>query len=108
RVRHARPDLGRGDAELAAWSLLSALASPALHSFFEQGPEYTGALIDVLSAVLTAEYPDANRTPAPPPRRGEAGPVPAARREELLIHAVRLFARDGYAEVGLEEIGAAV
>lgn len=110
RVRSIRPDLDDAGAELAAWALLSALASPALHAAPVGDAEYAAALVDVLAAILGAEYPiDGGHPPVQPGTPAQQTTlVPASRREQLLIEAVRLFARDGYGEVSLEDIGAAV
>ncbi|GAA4815047.1 TetR/AcrR family transcriptional regulator [Tomitella cavernea] len=117
RVQDARDELDAETAGLAAAMLLSALASPGLHNFAVDDAEYARVLAEVLTVVLEAPYPSRagaegtdgsdRAVGALVPLTEPPLPTPASRREELLIHAVRLFARDGYAAVGLDEIGAA-
>ena len=47
-------------------------------------------------------------TPTDSPRRPRSGPRDATTREQIFHHAVKLFARDGYANTSLDDIALAV
>ncbi|MFE4369701.1 TetR/AcrR family transcriptional regulator [Streptomyces sp. NPDC056835] len=106
RLRHARPDLSPAAADLLAWSILGVLMSTSFHRLDLPMPEYTALLTDLIGTVVDTPLP---RLPDPgPPAPGPPGLVPHSRREAMLTQAVRMFARDGYTGVGIEDIGAAV
>ncbi|MCW3840929.1 TetR/AcrR family transcriptional regulator [Micromonospora yasonensis] len=106
QVRVVRPDLDPAAAELLAWAMISALTSVSFHRLDLPRPEYDELLAELCGAVLDTVLPEP--APVPAPRPDPARLVPAARREALLIQAVRMFAAHGYTEVGIEDIAAAV
>ncbi|RZQ63860.1 TetR/AcrR family transcriptional regulator [Amycolatopsis suaedae] len=98
-----RPRLGRTDATVLVWSVLSVIASPSTHRAALARARAQAVLHDCCRAVLAvAELP-------PPPAAPSGGPALDAlpRRERLLVEAVRLFNRHGYHAVSMEDIGAA-
>ncbi|MFG2056809.1 TetR/AcrR family transcriptional regulator [Micromonospora sp. NPDC048930] len=106
QVRTVRPALDPAAAELLAWAMISVLTSVSFHRLDLPRADYVDLLAELCGAVLDTPLPDPG---TPPPARPEpAGLVPAARREALLIQAVRMFATHGYTEVGIEDIAAAV
>ncbi|MCK9931599.1 TetR/AcrR family transcriptional regulator [Frankia sp. Mgl5] len=106
RVRAARPELDRRTADLVTWATLAVLMSPSFHHLELPRPAYDELLAELAGLVLETPLPSAFAAPSPPP----AGPVllPASRREALLAQAVRMFAAQGFASVGIEDIGNAV
>lgn len=100
-----RPDLDAADADFLSWCVLGVATSFSFHQLSLPEERFTALLAELLDCTLRAELP------APGVAAGaEAGlPAPgASRREELLASAIRLFSEDGYAQVGMEDIGAAV
>lgn len=108
RVLLARPRLSRAAADLHAWATLAILMSTSFHHLDLPRPAYDELMAEMVGAALDtelAEFPAAQRPPA-----SAATPrlLPHSRREALLAEAVRMFAREGYTGVGIEDIGAAV
>lgn len=106
RVLLAHPGLSRAAADLQAWSMLAIMMSTSFHHLDLPRPAYDELMAEMLGAALDtelAEFPAAPRPPAGTPRL-----LPNSRREALLAEAVRMFAREGYTGVGIEDIGAAV
>jgi AcrR family transcriptional regulator len=104
RARH--PSLNAGQAELLAWSGLAVATSVSLHSLVLPEPEFTTLLGELISTVVDAPLP------APHPKPARTTP-PAmlrtqSRREAILTEATKLFAANGFAGVGTEDIGASV
>lgn len=105
-VHQTRPELTPAAADLLAWSVLAVLMSTSFHHLNLPAPGYQNLLTGLVGTVLTADVPD---LPAPPPSTPRPpGLTPHSRREAMLTQAVRMFARDGYTGVGIEDIGAAV
>jgi AcrR family transcriptional regulator len=106
RFRAARPELSATDASLLAWSTLSVLVSISFHRIDCPRPAYDRLLAGLVKQVIETDLPS-SLSPAPATVR--TGPLtPRSRREALLEQAIALFAREGYANVGIEDIGAAV
>lgn len=103
-------DAGAGQtpatADLIAWAVFSVLVSPSFHNVDLARTAYERLLVGLSDTVL--------RTPLPMldgamPTKAPSHPMrPHSRREALLAEAVRMFAVDGYASVGIEDVGAAV
>jgi AcrR family transcriptional regulator len=102
-LRSLRPSLTGPRARLLARAALSVVGSLSTH----RAPLARGRAIEILRGaawvVLRAEVPDTVRSePAP------IAPVPSStRREVLMAEALRLFHRNGYHAVSMEEIGRA-
>jgi AcrR family transcriptional regulator len=107
QFRAARPGLSVTDGSLLAWSTLSVLASISFHRVACPRPAYDRLLADLVKQVIETDLPS---SPAQAPAtETQGGPlIPRSRREALLEQAVALFARKGYANVGIEDVGAAV
>lgn len=105
-VRTARPDLGEAAADLLAWMTIAVLSSPSFHHLELPPPDYERLLAELAGTVLDTNLPADFATAPPPAPRPTL--VPSSRREALLTQTVRMFARQGYTGVGIEDIGAAV
>lgn len=107
RIQRARPELSPPAADLLAWSIIAVLDSLSFHHLELPRPAYDELLVDLIETVLDTPVPDtfgqAPRTPHDRP-----GLTPRSRREALLAQAVRMFATQGYASVGIEDIATAV
>ncbi|HEX4251671.1 MAG TPA: helix-turn-helix domain-containing protein [Pseudonocardia sp.] len=115
----ARPDLGTapdlgtvpdGGAALAgvlSGFLAAALLSVSYHGLGLPRREFARLLTELATTVLDAELPaDLATRWAGPARPVSGGVRPRSRREALLVEATRMFAERGFAEVGLDDIGA--
>jgi AcrR family transcriptional regulator len=108
RIQQDRPELTDHQAELLAWSVFAVVAGPSHNKIELPRPRFDELLASAANAALAA--------PVSKPSRRSASSAPdrtlltdrASRREVLLDAAVELFARDGFAQVTMEEIGAAV
>lgn len=99
-----RPALSPAQAEVMAHMVLSVLASPSFHRVQMPRPAFEGVIADAVRTVIDADLrPVESTSPAPP-----LPIAPSSRREAILDAAVLLFARRGYTNVGVEDIGAAV
>jgi AcrR family transcriptional regulator len=107
RIQQDRPDLDDTRAELLAWSVFAVVASPSHSTVDLPRPRFDEVLAAVADAVLTAPLVAGDGSPRPS-LRGTLLAERASRREALLDGAVELFARDGYAQITMEEIGASV
>ncbi|MFI5908473.1 TetR/AcrR family transcriptional regulator [Dactylosporangium sp. NPDC051541] len=102
-LRARRPRLAAAPARLLANAALSALGSVTTHRAAAADTE--DLLTRVAWTLLRADPP---KLPVKPPAEPAAPPVrPSSRRELLLIEAIRLFHRQGYHAVGVEDIGRA-
>lgn len=105
-VMSRRADLDPADAELVAWWTLAVVCSPSWHTASTPHAHSTvGALVHQVLATGALPRRTAPRVDAP------ATPWTAAtrvsRRELILAAAISLFAERGYADVRMEDIGAA-
>ena len=103
----ARPDLGAALADVLGGFLTAVLLSVSYQRPRLPRPEFARLLTELAGTVLDAELPDdlAARW-AEPARPVPGGVRPRSRREALLVEATRMFADRGFAEVGLDDIGA--
>ncbi len=111
------PRLGPADIRLRTTASLSILGSITGHraplARRRIAPLLVGACRDVIACPAVgdgAPGPEAGAAPpapAPAAQGRRDGPDPPDRREVLLAEALRLFARRGYHEAGIEEIAAA-
>jgi AcrR family transcriptional regulator len=107
-VRADRPELDGPDADLLVRSAIAVLASPSYHAVAL--PKATGEalLAGMASAVLGSRALPRVATGAPAAELDESATAErASRREAVLAVAIELFARNGYAAVRMEDVGAA-
>lgn len=104
-IGRMRPELDAAQRDLISWAALSAANSVSFHSLSLPEPEFVALLADVIRAVIDAPIPEL--TPVATAER----PLPLvarSRREAILTEATRLFARQGFPGVSVDDIGAAV
>lgn len=103
-ARH--PDVTDDDAFVLVVSMLSAIGSITAHNLTLSPRCAEQLLIGACSSLAATRFVWVPET-APAPETDH--PTPAARnmREDLLQASIELFHRNGYAEIGVEEIGAA-
>lgn len=101
-VRQDRPELDQEHARFLAWAAMSAMTSVSFQRVVLPRAEYQDLLADIATEVFRVAVPDGVVASAPDPV-----PEPGSRRELLLAAATRLFAERGYANVGIEDVGAA-
>ncbi|MFC9896104.1 TetR/AcrR family transcriptional regulator [Nocardia sp. NPDC127579] len=102
-VGTARPELAAQQRDVLAWSALSVANSVSFHSLSLPEPEFSALLTDLVGRVLDAT-PTALGASDEPARRA---PLAArSRREAILVEATKLFARQGFTGVSVEDIGA--
>lgn len=106
RIHAVRGELSPAAADLLAWSVLAVLTSLSFHRLDLPRPEYDDLLGELVVAILDLDLPEPRAVLTT--ESTALGLVPQSRREALLMAAVRLFAREGYPAVGIEDIGAAV
>lgn len=102
-IETARPTLDRPTADLLAVAALSIAASPATHRIAMGRRAATELVSTAAVALIDVEFPDPAPVFAHPP-----GLTPIGRRESILAASVSLFAGQGFHEVTVEDIGAAV
>jgi AcrR family transcriptional regulator len=107
QVRTRRPELSEASADLLAWAMVAVMVSPSLHHVDVAFDEYRRQISVILGRILTAPIP-AELLAFMPPTRAGTRLLPASRREAIYIAALRLFAERGYADVSVDDIGAAV
>ncbi|RJQ76403.1 TetR/AcrR family transcriptional regulator [Pseudonocardiaceae bacterium YIM PH 21723] len=105
RIQAMRPSLSHTSVGMVTWPVLSVPSSISFHEIELPHEEYRRLLADMLLNLLDARIPE-DLQPEPDPE--PVGLMPKSRREALLGHAIRLFAKDGFTEVSNEDIGAAV
>ncbi|MFD6673720.1 TetR/AcrR family transcriptional regulator [Rhodococcus zopfii] len=106
-VIRIRPELSDGDAFVTVAAMLSVIGSITAHSLVLSPRRVEHLLLDACTAIAESDVAPTGR-PATVP---EAVPESAAvgnMREDLLRASVQLFHDRGYAEIGVEEIAAAV
>ncbi|WP_182347932.1 TetR/AcrR family transcriptional regulator [Tomitella gaofuii] len=109
-VHALRPELTGAEVQMRTTAALSVLGSITGHRVPLARQRIASVLVDGCLAVVDCPA----RVPAAPVRAADAAPhstavrpAPADPREALLTESIRLFARRGYHEVGVEEIAAA-
>lgn len=104
-VRAVRPALPAHDADLVAAAVLAVLLSPSFHRVDLPRPGYDALLTQLANRVLMAGIPPAPEAAALAKPKG----LPrAAKREQLLDAAIRLFAQRTYARVSMDDVAASV
>ncbi|MFT4201563.1 TetR/AcrR family transcriptional regulator [Gordonia sp. (in: high G+C Gram-positive bacteria)] len=97
------PDLAGWERSQLTWALLSVAGSSAVHKTRLSPAREIDELVGRGERLLRLRPSQA------PPRPPEVPPMPSeTRRDEILDAASNLFAERGYADVGVDEIGAAV
>jgi AcrR family transcriptional regulator len=110
-VRRQRSGAGNaaknnGTADLLAWCILAVTTSVSIHSAELPKDRFIDLMADMTRAVTFGKAPQLRRVRAPGVTDGSSWS--ATRREEILNSATKLFARNGFASVGIEDIGASV
>ncbi|WP_405485162.1 TetR/AcrR family transcriptional regulator [Nocardia sp. NBC_00511] len=105
-IRTRRPALSANDADLLARSGLAVATSVSFHTVELPELEFRSLLTNLVSTVFDAEItslgPDPDRTLTP------GNLTTRSRRETILTEATKLFAANGFANVGVDDIGAGV
>ncbi|MGV0643368.1 TetR/AcrR family transcriptional regulator [Mycolicibacterium sp. XJ2546] len=93
-------------ADLLAWCILAVATSVSFHSLSLPTDRFVRLMTEMMHSVIRVIVPRLRRAPV---RTGDstAGWSPS-RREEILNAAMKLFARNGFASVGIDDIGASV
>lgn len=97
-----RPELSTAEAELLAVCALQAMTSVAFHHQTLPRDQYERLLAELAARVMSMELPPAG--PRPRAQRAKA----LTRADEIIDAGIALFARRGYPDTSLDEIGAAV
>ncbi|MFE3189417.1 TetR/AcrR family transcriptional regulator [Nocardia sp. NPDC059240] len=104
-IGQRRPDLGAAECELLARCALAVGISVSFHSLSLPEPGFTTLLGELVSETVDAPAALGDQ---PTGGAGGAGLVPTgSRRETILVEASKLFARNGFAGVSMDDIGAA-
>ncbi len=101
-LRRFRPTLSERSAQILVTATLSIIASPVTHRVTLARKSVLAVLLDACDAVLDLELPSATEPSE------SSGLTPLGKREAVLTESIRLFARHGFHEVTMEQIGAAV
>lgn len=103
-LRSIRPDLDAENAEFLAACLVNSMSSISFHRL-QLGPEkYEEVLADLAEQVLAYDFQPPSLGTDPPLQHQE----PQGRRDEIVEAATRLFARNGFDAVSIDDIGSAV
>ncbi len=104
-IADERPDIGTAEADLLAWCVLGVGTSISFHNLSLPHPDFTRLLAALVVAVLESDVPPLiTRTTEP----AITETLERSRRDALITRSVKLFAEQGYSNVGIEDIGAAV
>jgi AcrR family transcriptional regulator len=101
-LRASRPNLPAEQVELLAVCALQAMTSVAFHHLSLPRGQYERLLADLATRVMRMDPP----RPGPKPRARRA--VPLTRADEIIDAGIALFARRGYADTSIDDIGATV
>jgi AcrR family transcriptional regulator len=93
-------------ADLLAWCVLAVTTSVSFHSAELPTDRFIGVLADMTRSAALATVPPLRRARAS--GADEGGSWSSSRREAILTSAIKLFAHNGFASVGVEDIGASV
>ncbi len=104
-LRELRPDCPDADTDLLAAAALSTIGSISVHRTALPATRLRRLLAELCGRLVRVELPPAPAGPAPDD--GGTGLAATAKRERLLIEAIRVFGRRGFNEAGVDEIGAA-
>jgi AcrR family transcriptional regulator len=105
-LRADRADLTNESAAILVRAALAVMASPSYHGVAVAAPHAEEMLTSMAAAVLAAPVSGAAE-PGQPSGEAATPGGPASRREQVLMLAIALFARDGYGAARIEDIGAA-
>ncbi|MRH92180.1 TetR family transcriptional regulator [Nocardia sp. SYP-A9097] len=94
------------DLELLAWCALAVASSVSYHRLSLPESGTATLLAELITATIDAPIVLPPRAEAVPDRPARL--TPQSRRQALLNEAMRLFARDGFAGVSMEDIGAGI
>jgi len=104
----SRTDLMPEQAEVLGWAAIGVLSSLSFHHLTMPDDELEVLVSELFGQVLAAELPPDALTRSVEVR-GPSQPLQhRSRREALLAVSVGMFARAGYSQVGIEDLGAAV
>ncbi|MFC3777973.1 TetR/AcrR family transcriptional regulator [Mycolicibacterium holsaticum] len=92
--------------DLLAWCVLAVATSVSFHGLALPTDRFVPLMTEMMRSVACATLPRLRRTPV---QAGDgAGTWSPTRREAILNTAMKLFARNGFASVTVEDIGASV
>lgn len=106
-VRRLRPDLDDAAADLIGWAVIGVVSSPSLHRLELPRQEFESLLGDLVMTVVGHPVPAGFALSS----RNDVQPSsqrPYSKREHLMAEAARLFAMRGYANIAVEDVGAAL
>ncbi|MFQ6397221.1 TetR/AcrR family transcriptional regulator [Nocardia sp. KC 131] len=103
-IRERRPALGVAEADLLARSALAVGISASFHSLSLPEPGFNNLLGELITATIDA--PIALADPMTSHLDTVAAVLTGSRRETILVEAAKLFARNGFAGVSMDDIGA--
>ncbi|MFZ2526754.1 MAG: TetR/AcrR family transcriptional regulator [Rhodococcus sp. (in: high G+C Gram-positive bacteria)] len=106
-VVRIRPDLPDQDAFVTVAAMLSVIGSITAHNLTLSPRRTEQLLLDACTAIAEFDAPAGEAASAPEHIR-ESELAVGNMREDLLRASIRLFHHRGYAEIGVEEIAAAV
>jgi len=104
----ARPDVGPAEADLLGWCALGVATSISFHGLKLPDGEFARLLAGLVATVIGFDMPKLIESPTHDASRSTTMASGPSRREALLTAAARLFADQGFPNVGIEDIGAAV
>jgi AcrR family transcriptional regulator len=104
-VGAGRPEIRGAEADFLSWCVLGVGTSISFHNLELPEPDFTRLLTSLVMAVLEAEMPTLVEKPV---ELAIIETLERPRRETLITRSVKLFAEQGYSNVGIEDIGAAV
>jgi AcrR family transcriptional regulator len=104
----ARPALGPAEADFLGWCALGAASSVSFHGLRVPDGQFASLLAALVAAVIGFDMPTLIDSLPDGVTRPTTLTSGVSRREALLTAAAKLFADHGFANVGIEDIGAAV
>lgn len=105
-VQRQRPGVDDITADLLSWCILAVMTSVSFHSAQLPTDRFVRLLADMMGSVTSVAVPRLQRARVASDNDGSSWT--SSRREAILQSAVKLFARNGFGSVGLEDIGASV
>ncbi|MFQ6398136.1 TetR/AcrR family transcriptional regulator [Nocardia sp. KC 131] len=101
-----RPELNATESDLLAWCALAIGNGLSFHSLSLPEPEFSTLIEELATTIVDAPIDLPDRAADRTARTGAL--ERRSRREAILAEATRLFARNGFAGVSMEDIGAGV
>lgn len=105
-VRRQRPDIDGDNADFLAWCILAVTTSVSFHGLVLPEDRFVRLLADMTRSTTLVAVPGLRRSPRTRSANGDSWSP--SRREAILAVATELFAHNGFANVGVEDIGARV